>query len=107
MHRQRGEIVSVVIHVMAAAGLCGSAMAAPVVRDDAIAVLQEEQHLRVPVIRRKRPAVAEHDGLTFAPVLVEDFYAVSRGDRAHDASSLAPVKPLRCRNCLAGGESAD
>src|SRR5438876_765341 len=58
------------IHVMAATGLAGAAMAAPVVGYDAIAVLEEEQHLRVPIIGRQRPAVAEHDRLTFAPVLV-------------------------------------
>src|SRR5712691_10872085 len=68
---------------MAAAGLGGAAMAAPVVGYDAIAVLEEEQHLRVPIIGRQRPAVAEHDGLTFAPVLVEDLNAVLRRDSAH------------------------
>jgi len=57
------------IHVMAAIGLGGTAMSAPVVGYDAIAVLEEEQHLRVPIIGRQRPAVAKHDGLTFAPVL--------------------------------------
>src|SRR2546425_11079484 len=71
------------IHVMAAAGLGGAAMAAPVMGYDAIAVLEEEQHLRVPIIGRQRPAVAEHDGLTFAPVLVEDLNAVFGGDRVH------------------------
>src|SRR6266568_4624000 len=69
---QRRQVVGVMFHVMAAAGLGGTAMAAPVVGDDAIAVLEEEQHLRVPIIGRQRPAVAEHDGLTFAPVLVID-----------------------------------
>lgn len=77
------EIVGVVIHVMAAAGLGGAAVAAPVVGDDAIAVCEEEQHLRVPVVRRQRPAVAEHDGLPPAPVLVEDLDAVLGGDRGH------------------------
>ena len=47
--------------------------------------LEEEQHLRVPVVGRQRPAVAEHDGLTLAPVLVEDLNAVLGGDRGHDA----------------------
>ncbi len=61
-------------------------MAAAVMGDDAIAVLEEEQHLRVPVVGRQRPAVAEHDGLTRAPVLVEDLDAVLGGDRAHTCS---------------------
>jgi two-component system nitrogen regulation sensor histidine kinase NtrY len=34
------------IHVMAATGLGGAAMAAPVVGDDAITLLEEKQHLR-------------------------------------------------------------
>ena len=53
-------------------------MTAPVVRDDAIAVGKEEQHLRVPVIGRKRPAVMKHDGLCVlrSPVLVENLCTV-------------------------------
>ena len=47
-------------------------MPAPVMGDDMIAVVEEEQHLRVPVIGRQRPAMTEHDGLTFAPVLIID-----------------------------------
>ena len=58
-------------------------MPAPVVGDDAVAVLQEEQHLGVPVVGRQRPAVAEDDRLARAPVLVEDLCPVGRGDRAH------------------------
>src|SRR5881396_4008499 len=38
--------------------------------DDAIAVLEEEQHLRVPIIGRQRPTMAEDDGLSFAPVFI-------------------------------------
>ena len=52
MRGQRREIVGVVVHVVAVTGLGGSAMAAPVVRNDAIAVLEEEHHLRVPIIGR-------------------------------------------------------
>jgi hypothetical protein len=68
---------------MAVAGLGGAAMAAPVVGDHAEALAEEEQHLRVPIIGRQRPAVAKHDGLTFAPILVEDLNAVFSGDRVH------------------------
>src|SRR5436190_21426673 len=88
---QRRQVVGVMIHVMTATGLAGTAMAAPVVGYDAIAVLEEEQHLRVPVIGGQRPAVAEHDGLTFAPVLVEDFNAVFGGDRRHGCLPLTCV----------------
>ena len=58
-----GQVVGVVIHVVAVAGLAGAAVAAAVMGDDAIAVLEEEQHLRVPVIGGQRPAVVEMDGL--------------------------------------------
>jgi len=77
------EVVGVMIHVMAAVGLGGAAMAAPVVGDHAEALAEEEQHLRLPIIGRQRPAVAKHDGLTFAAVLVEDLNAVFGGDRVH------------------------
>src|SRR5207237_8084332 len=78
--------VGVMIHVVATADLGGASMATPVVGDDAIAALEEEQHLRVPIIGRQRPAMAEHDGLTFAPVFVEDLNAVFGGDRVHGTS---------------------
>src|SRR6266480_4063335 len=65
---QRRQVVGVMIHVMAATGLCGAAMPTPVVRYHAIAVLEVEQHLCIPIIGRQRPAVAENDWLTGAPV---------------------------------------
>src|SRR5882757_5686744 len=68
---------------MTVASLAGPAVAAAVVGDDPIALVEEEQHLGVPVIGRKRPAMAEHDGLTFAPVLVVD---------------LNPILGLDCRH---------
>jgi hypothetical protein len=58
-------------------------MAAPVMGDDPIAVVKEEQHLRIPVVRRQGPTVAEHDRLALAPVLVKDLNAVLRFDNAH------------------------
>src|SRR5271155_3475823 len=68
---------------MAASGLCGTAMAAPVVGYYAIAVAKEEQHLCVPVIGAQRPAVREHDWLPSAPVFVIDFSPVFCLDCAH------------------------
>src|SRR5439155_166634 len=76
------------IHVMAATGLRGAAMAAPVVGYDAIAVLEEEQHLRIPIIGRQRPAVTENDGLTRAPVLEIDLCSIFGGGRVHEFLSL-------------------
>ena len=45
MRGDRGQVVGVVIHVVTVAGLRGAAVPAPVMGDDAVAVLQEEQHL--------------------------------------------------------------
>ena len=49
----RAQVGGVVVHVMAVAGLGGAAVPAAVVRDHAVALLQEEQQLVVPVIRRR------------------------------------------------------
>src|SRR6185503_21313250 len=76
------------VHLVAGRGLGRAAVPAPVVRDDAIASLQEEQHLIVPVIGRERPAMMEHDGLPAAPVLIEDLCSVLDSNRAHN---LSPV----------------
>ncbi len=85
---QRGEVVGVVVEVVAVGRLGGPAVTAPVVRDHPIAMLQEEQHLRVPVVGGQRPAVAEHDRLTRSPVLVEDVGAVGGGVDAHGTRFL-------------------
>src|SRR5271154_3460421 len=68
MRRQGCQVICIVIHVVAIARLAGSAVAASVMCDNAITVTQEEKHLRVPVVGRKWPTVAENEGLTFAPV---------------------------------------
>ena len=83
MRRHRREIVGIMIHVVAVADLARAAVAAPVMRDDAIAVIEEEQHLRVPIVRRQRPAMAEHDRLPLAPILVKNVDPVLRGDDGH------------------------
>src|SRR5437899_8476086 len=66
------QIVGIMVHVVAAAGLSRATMSAPIRGNDAETFADEKKHLRVPIIGRQRPAVAEHDGLTFAPVLVID-----------------------------------
>ena len=83
MRRQRRQIIGIVIHVVTVAYLRGPAMTPAVMSYDAIAVLEKKQHLRVPVIGGQRPAMAEHDGLTFAPVLVKDLDAVFGRNRTH------------------------
>jgi hypothetical protein len=69
------EIVGVVIEIVPVADLRRTTMSPPVMRYYAIALTEEEQHLRVPVITRKRPAMAEHDGLTRTPILVKNLNA--------------------------------
>src|SRR5438874_7100260 len=72
MRDQSRKVVGIVIHVMAIARLGGPTVASPVMGDDAIALFEEEQHLRVPVIGRQRPTMAEDDGLSFAPIFIID-----------------------------------
>ncbi len=76
------EIVGVVVHVEPVGHVRGAAVPAPVVRDHAVAVLEKEHHLRVPVVRRERPPMAEHDRLPRSPVLIEDLGAVVARDDA-------------------------
>ena len=83
MCRHGGEVVGIMIHVVTVADLCGAAVAAAVVRNDTIAAVEKKQHLRIPVIGRKRPAVTEHDGLTLAPILVKDLNTVLSFDETH------------------------
>src|SRR5262245_40616106 len=85
MRGHRGEVVGVVIHVVAIGNLAGAAVAAAIMGDDAKAVIEEEKHLRVPIVGRQRPAMAEDDGLARAPILVEDLDAVLGGDDGHGA----------------------
>src|SRR5690606_16386805 len=80
----RGQVVGIVVHVVAVPGLAGAAVAAAVVGDHAIAVGGEEQHLRFPAVRVQRPAVAEgdHRAVLRAPVLVVQAHAVGGDDVA-------------------------
>src|SRR5204862_1893095 len=69
---QSRKVVGIVIHVMAVARLGGPAVASSVMGDNAVALLQKEHYLPVPIIGRQRPAMTEDDGLSFAPVLIID-----------------------------------
>ena len=66
------QIVGIVVHVVSAAGLSRAAMSAPISRNDAVTFAEEKKHLRVPIIRRERPAVTEHNRLPAAPVFIID-----------------------------------
>src|SRR4051812_12450157 len=72
MIRDGLQIVGIMVHVLAVARLSRAAMSAPISRNDAVTFPEEKKHLRVPIIGRQRPTMAENDGLSFAPVLVID-----------------------------------
>src|ERR1700677_182399 len=103
MRRERREVVGVVIHIVSVGGLAGASVTSPVMCDDAIAVIQEEHYLRVPVVPRKRPTVRENDRLAAAPILVVNLCAVFHCEHAHVFFSRRLLKPrsaLRLRsNC--------
>src|SRR4051812_19237531 len=91
------------IHVMAVARLGGATVAAAIMGYDAITVIEEEQHLRVPVISRQRPSMTEHDGLTFAPVLVIDLRAVFSRDASHGVPRFKLMLELGARRAYLRG----
>src|SRR5271154_169339 len=76
------RIRSVVVHIVAGTDLRRAAVATPVVRHHAIALLEEEQHLYVPIVTAQRPTVMKHNGLSrlWTPVLVKDLRAVGSLD---------------------------
>src|SRR6266567_3955754 len=78
------EIIGVGVHFVAIPRLSGTAVPAPVMRDDSKALLAEKQHLSVPVIGGERPAVTEHYGLALSPILVVNLCAVFCRDRRHE-----------------------
>src|SRR5215469_9948434 len=84
---------SVVVHVVTIADLARATMPAPVVRNDAIPLLEEVQHLGVPVVGAQWPAMMEDDRLRAlrTPGLVVDRRTVLDCDRVHLRSSLTHV----------------
>jgi hypothetical protein len=56
---QLGQVVGVLVHVVAIPGLVGSSVAMAVVRDHSVALLTQEQHLAIPGVGAERPAVAK------------------------------------------------
>src|SRR5580698_8767300 len=107
MRGQGCQVIGIMVHVMAAAGLARPPMTAPVMRNHAITMAQKEQHLRVPIVRRKRPAMAEHDGLPAAPILVENLGAVLGGDRRHACYFLSRNGSLAVLGGTTRREAAD
>src|ERR1700730_13156039 len=95
MRRKSGQVVGVMVHIVALGGLSGATMATGVIGDHSITMMKEEQQRRVPVIGRQRPAMAEHNWLARTPVLVEDLRAVLGGDGGHVDSFKMGSERLR------------
>ncbi|CCV10192.1 hypothetical protein MESS4_120313 [Mesorhizobium sp. STM 4661] len=90
----------VMANVVTIGDLLRATMAAPVMRDDAIALRQEEKHLRVPVVGAERPAMVKNDRLSAlgTPVLIENPYVVVGRDKAHGAFSFWSIVGGRPRS---------
>src|SRR6266404_4498242 len=88
---ERRKIVGVSVHLVSVPGLGGTAVSTAIMRNHSKATLAEEQHLRIPVVRAKRPTVTEHDGLARSPILVEDLCTVFCGNRWHKILSSVGI----------------
>jgi hypothetical protein len=75
-------------------------MAATVDADYAIALLDEEQHLSVPIVAAERPAMMEDNRLAFPPVFVEDLNSILRCNEAHFGLPEAETLAARSKNCI-------
>ncbi len=100
---QGREVLSESIIIVALPRLAGSAVAAAVEGDATKATRSHEHHLVVPDIGVERPAVAEDDGRSLAPILVKNFGAVFCRDGAHPANSSAGMRDPQACICSAGG----
>ena len=80
---QFGKVIGVGVHVVAGPRLARASVAAAVMGDASIAARGEVEHLILECIRGKRPAMAEDNGLSGAPILVIDLGAVFGRDCAH------------------------
>src|SRR6516165_5004984 len=94
----RLQIVGIMIHIMSVAGLSRATMSAPIGRNDAIAFAEEEKHIRVPIVRRQRPTMAEDNRLTAAPILVINVDVLSVFFSASDIwhSEFLSIQVARC-----------
>lgn len=60
---QRGDVRGIDLHLVAGVGLARMSVPVAVMRDDTVALPEEEQHLPIPIIGGERPAVMEDDRL--------------------------------------------
>src|SRR5580693_6731690 len=96
------------IHVVTVADLRRTAVTPAIVGDDAVALSEEEQHLRVPVIRTQGPTVMKDNGLGALrpPILVENLCPILGRSECHglDSLFLGGKAYLGLSGCGDGGE---
>src|ERR1700729_1470238 len=85
----------IVIHVVPIRHLARASVPAAVDANNAMAVLEKEQHLRIPVIGTQGPAVMEDNRLTVTPILIKDLDTVFGGDGVHGVHSFVSVLKLK------------
>src|SRR3569833_2750501 len=86
---QRGKILGEGVVVVSLPGLAGPAMAAAIEGHATKAVRRHEHHLVVPDICGERPAMADDDGCSAAPVLVVDLGPILAYDEARPLADRA------------------
>src|SRR6202166_1827797 len=87
MRRKSRQVIGIMVHIVAVGGLTRAAVPTPIMGDHPKAVMQEEQHLVIPVVRTERPTMAENYRLSFTPVLVVNLYTVFSRDGGHEIFS--------------------
>src|SRR6516164_8937503 len=85
------RVGSVVVHIVAVRHLARPPVTAAINADHPVALLDEKQHLSVPVVGTERPAMVEDNRLAASPVFVVDLCAVVGCDCAHGLDSIAAV----------------
>src|SRR4051812_26809505 len=86
---QFSEIIRVRRQIIALPRLRRPAASSPIMRNRAVAGVCDELELRIPSVRRQRPAMAEDDRLTASPVLVKDLSAICGSDETHQSLPLS------------------
>src|SRR6266481_4521081 len=91
MRRKSRQVIGIMVHIVAIGGLSGAAVPTAIMGDNPIAMMQEEQHLVIPVVRAERPTMAENYRLSFTPVLVVNLCAVFGRDSGHESFLLSKM----------------
>jgi hypothetical protein len=67
---------------------------APIVGDNAVVMLQKEQHLVVPVVCTQGPTMMKHNWLALSPILIKDFRTVFGCNVGHIRAPMLVVLTL-------------